>query len=356
MNRVFFSSPRTTPSFAACLLIAVGLFAQAPPPGAPAPSASAARPASGDDPADHTADSIRKAIDDVLWYFRLGDIADIDQVQYTSTPAAREPNPTGQNAGNPLIIRAYTFIPKKMDRKRQHPFIVYVHGGVHSNVSSSVSHIFRELLEEGYPIIAPDYRGSTGYGGGFYRQIDYGGRENDDVFAARNWMVETYPFLDPKRVGIIGWSHGGMISLMNIFEHPEAYAVAYAGVPVSDLVARMGYKTDSYRRLFSAPYHIGKDANDNVKEYLRRSPVTHVAKLQTPLLIHTTTNDEDVNVLEVQRLIAALKAEGKQFEYKIYENAPGGHAFNRIDTKLARESRAEIWRFLRKYLRPGEMK
>ena len=78
----------------------------------------------------------------------------------------------------------------------------------------------------------------------------------------------------------------------------------------------------------------------------------HAAKLRTPLLIHTNTIDEDVNVLEVRRLISALKAEGKQFEYKIYEAAPGGHSFNRIDTPLARESRKEIYAFLAKYLKP----
>jgi dipeptidyl aminopeptidase/acylaminoacyl peptidase len=91
-----------------------------------------------------------------------------------------------------------------------------------------------------------------------------------------------------------------------------------------------------------------------VEEYLRRSPVTHAHKLATPLLIHSTTNDEDVNVLEVRRLIAALQAAGKPFEYKIYENAPGGHAFNRLDTALARESRREIWAFLAKVLKPGQ--
>ena len=73
----------------------------------------------------------------------------------------------------------------------------------------------------------------------------------------------------------------------------------------------------------------------------------------TPLLIHSTTNDEDVNVLEVERLIQALKANGKQgFEYKIYDKAPGGHAFNRLDTRIARESRREIWKFLAPHLRP----
>lgn len=293
-----------------------------------------------------------KAIDDVAWRQKLSDIADVDKVEITGPPLAKESNPTGQGAGNPLIFHAYTFIPKKLDRAKKQPLLVFVHGGVHANFTSSSAHIIRELVNEGYSIISPDYRGSTGYGAAFWRAIDYGGRENDDVFAARNWMVETYSFLDPQRVGLIGWSHGGMITLMNLFQHPESYAVGYAGVPVSDLVARLGYKGPSYEALFAADYHIGKTVRDNVQEYLKRSPMTHVAKLRTPLMIHTNTNDEDVNYLEVQRLASALKAEGKTFEYKVYENAPGGHVFNRLDTKLARESRAEIYAFLRKYLKP----
>jgi dipeptidyl aminopeptidase/acylaminoacyl peptidase len=114
----------------------------------------------------------------------------------------------------------------------------------------------------------------------------------------------------------------------------------------------MGYKDQAYRDLFSAPYHIGKKVSEDVDEYRRRSPVTHADKLQTPLLIHTTTNDEDVHVLEVEGLIKALQAAGKPFEHKIYQDAPGGHAFNRLDTKLAKESRAEVYRFLAKYLKP----
>jgi len=124
-------------------------------------------------------------------------------------------------------------------------------------------------------------------------------------------------------------------------------------VPVSDLVLRLGYQTDAYRAEYSAPYHIGKTVREDIKEYERRSPITYASKLQTPLLIHTNTNDEDVNVLEVQRLIDALKAEGKKFEYKIYQDAPGGHQFNRTDTKLARDSRAEVYKFLAQYLKPG---
>lgn len=296
---------------------------------------------------------LAKNIDDLMWFRQLEDIAVIDKVRYTGPPPRVIQNPTGQGAGNPVIIPAYTFIPKKTVSSAKIPLIVFVHGGVHGDFASSYAHIVRELVEQGYAVIAPEYRGSTGYGRGFWQLIDYGGLENEDVFAGKQWMVENHPNIDPQRVGIIGWSHGGMITLMNVFEHPQDYKVAYAGVPVSDLVARMGYKSQGYQGLFSAPYHIGKSAEANVNEYRRRSPVNHVEKLQTPLLIHTTTNDEDVNVLEVEHLIRALKAAGKNFESKIYQNAPGGHAFNRLDTRLAKESRAEIYRFLARYLNPS---
>ncbi len=299
-------------------------------------------------------DSAAKQIDDLLWYRRVGDVCNIDKVSYTSLPPRVEPNPTAQGAGNPLTIYAYTFMPKGLDRKRKHPLMVLVHGGVHANFSSNAAHIVRELIEQGYVVIAPDYRGSTGYGREFYRQIDYGGREIDDVHEGKKWMLDTYDFLDPQRVGIMGWSHGGYITLFNIFNWPSEYKVAYAGVPVSDLIARMGYKGQSYRDLYSASYHIGKTAEENVNEYRRRSPAWNADKLQTPLLIHTNTNDEDVNVLEVEHLIQALKSAGKSdvFEYKVYQNAPGGHSFNRNDTRLAKESRQEIYRFMGRYLNP----
>ena len=294
---------------------------------------------------DHQFDSLRKSVDDVLWYLKLGDVAAIDKVRFTSKPG-RTANPTGQGAGNPMIIPAYTFVPKKLSGAA--PLVVFVHGGVHGSFDTVNAHIVRELIDQGYVIVAPEYRGSVGYGAGFYNQIDYGGAEIDDTYAARNWAVENLP-VDPKRVAIIGWSHGGYHALFNVFNWPDAYQVAYAGVPVSDLVQRMGYKSQSYRDIFAE--FIGKQAVDNPLEYRIRSPVYHAQKLRTPLLVHTTTNDEDVNVMEVEHLIAALKAAGKTFDHKIYQDAPGGHAFNRLDTALARESRKEIYAFLARYLK-----
>ncbi len=301
-----------------------------------------------------TLDVLGRQVDDLMFFQRLGDVAEIDLVTFTGPPSRYMPNPTAQGAGNPLIVRAYTFVPRDLDHATPQPLIVFVHGGIHANFNTGATNVLRELLAQGYTVIAPEYRGSTGYGKAFHEAIDYGGLETEDSFAARNFAVEAYPWLDASRVGIIGWSHGGLHALLNIFDHPEAYAACYVAVPVSDLVARMGYKGQGYRDLMSAPYHLGKTAEQDVAEYRRRSPAWQAHRYAgTPLLIHTNTNDEDVNVLEVEHLIKSLSVTGKPFAHKIYDAAPGGHAFNRLDTPLARESRAEAWRFLAPYLRPA---
>jgi len=302
---------------------------------------------------NHTFDMLQKKIDDVLWIQKLEDVAWVDKVYIYGPPLWKEENPTAQGAGNPVKFWTYTIIPKNTDPSKKYPLIVLPHGGVHSDFSTYYSHIVRELVAQGYIIVAAEYRGSTGYGKGHYEKIDYGGLETEDVKASRDYMIENYEFVDGSRVGIMGWSHGGLIALMNIFDHPEDYQAAFAGVPVSDLVARMGYKTQGYRDLYSADYHIGQTAYENVDEYRRRSPAWNAHKMKdTPLLIHTNTNDADVNVLEVEHLIKSLKAEGKEFEYEIYQEVPGGHSFDRMDTKKANEIRVKIYRFLAGELDP----
>jgi dipeptidyl aminopeptidase/acylaminoacyl peptidase len=290
---------------------------------------------------------IVRGLNELMWFERLRAVARVDKVRFTGPPNAGTNKPGGTNE---VIVSAYTFLPKRM--KRPTPLIVFVHGEIHGNVASDEEAVIvRELVEEGYAVIAADYRGSSGYGGDFWKQIDYGGLEVEDVFAARNFMLERHPQIDGKRVGIVGWSHGGHIALMNALLHPEAYQAVYAGAPVTDLAMRLAYRGAEYEKLFSAPYHIGKTVKEAPEEYQRRSPVTLAANLRAPLLMHGNTSDEDVRVAEIEKMVEALRAAGKDFEYRIYTNAPGGHHFNRLDTKLARESRAEIYRFLRKHLK-----
>ncbi len=299
----------------------------------------------------HRLDEVEKSVDDILWYKKVGDVAHVDKVYMTGPPLWKEENPDAQGAGNPVKFRSYVFIPKDLKKGEEYPLIVFPHGGVHSDFNTYYAHIIRELMAQQYIVVAAEYRGSTGYGKRHYEKIDYGGREVADVDASRQYMIDNYPFVDENRVGIIGWSHGGLIALHNIFDNPDNYDVAYSGVPVSDLIARMGYKTQGYRNLYSADYHIGQTAYENVEEYKKRSPAWKAQKLEdVPLLIHSNTNDADVNVLEVQHLIKSLKAYDKDFEYKIYQDIPGGHSFNRMDTQKAKEIRVEIYKFLDKEL------
>lgn len=308
---------------------------------------------SNDENLQHSIDQLAKGIDDILWYNKMGDIAHVDKLYIYGPPKWKEKNPTAKGAGNPVKFWTYVFIPKNIDTSKKYPLIVLPHGGVHADFTTYYTHIVRELVSQGYVVTAPEYRGSTGYGKSFYETIDYGGLETEDAYYNRNYIIENYDFVDKNRVGIIGWSHGGLITLMNIFDHPKDYQVAFARVPVSDLIARMGYHTQGYRDLYEADYHIGKNANDDVQEYRRRSPAWNTHKFEgTPLLIHTNTNDDDVNVLEVEHLIKSLKAEGKPFEYEIFQALPGGHSFDRMDTKIAKEIRLKIHLHLAKYLKP----
>ena len=302
----------------------------------------------------HTFDMIIKNIDDVLWYEKVGDVAYIDKVYLTGEPKAKQGSPTSRGYNNPFKFWNYVFIPKTVDPNKKYPLIVFPHSGVHADMSTYYAHIIRELMAQEYIVIATEYRGSTGYGEAMYKAIDYGGLENADVKAGRDYMIENYDIVDPNRVGIMGWSHGGMITLMNLFEYPDAYKVGYAGVPVSDLISRMGIADDDYRALFSAPYHIGATVEENVQEYKRRSPAWNTHKLKAPLLVYSNTIDDDVDVLEVEHLIKSLKADGKKFEYKIYEAAAGGHSFDRIDTKEATDIRFTVYKFLEKYLKPNK--
>ncbi len=300
----------------------------------------------------HRLDRLEKIVDDGLWFDRVGDVADIDKVRLWGPPRWKEESDTAIGAGQPLKFWAYVFIPRDHDREAKAPLLVFPHGGVHGDFTTYYYHIVRELLAQGYVVVAPEYRGSTGYGRGVYENIDYGGLETEDAHACRAYVLENYPFVDDDRVGLIGWSHGGLISLMTCFRHPDDYACLYAGVPVSDLISRLGYLGVDYAALYSADYHIGQTVEENIEEYRRRSPAWNADKLKTPALILTNRGDEDVNVLEVEHLIKSLQAAGKDFEHEIYDIA-GGHSFDRLDTREAQEIRLRIYRFLARHLKPA---
>ena len=137
--------------------------------------------------------------------------------------------------------------------------------------------------------------------------------------------------VDPKRVGIIGWSHGGMITLLSIFRNPGTFAAAVAIVPVANLFQRLAYKgVEEHRALIDPNNRLGGTPAEQPGVYRDRSPLFHVDKLRIPLRVHIADNDQDVNIEEGMQLVDALRARQPALsETQIFQSPPGGHLFDR---------------------------
>jgi dipeptidyl aminopeptidase/acylaminoacyl peptidase len=353
---------------------AAGQQAQAPTPQAP-PAAAADRqrpevemdPARAralyvsNDPADHArgynfqADVEQKAAVDARYTQASKGVMDFQKVTYRST------------VGD-MNIPAYLFQPLKKRGPRGHAAMIWFHGGVHGNWGISMFPFVREAVERGYVVICPEYRGSTGYGEAHHLAIDYGGHEVDDTVSAVEYL-KTLSHVDQDRLGMMGWSHGGYITLMSVFRDRHPFKAASAMVPVTNLVFRLSYKGPGYQRQFATQSRIQGLPFEKRDLYVERSPLYHVDKLQVPLLVHVATNDTDVNFVENQQIVDALRSRKPDLaETKVYvDPVPGptsvGHTFNRRvnlktlerdDSPDQRDSWNRTWTFFEWYLRPYE--
>ena len=306
-------------------------------------------------PANFERQATEKRRIDSIYAARSAGVMDFSRVTYRS-------------AADSLAIPAYLFQPLTRRGPRGHAAMVWVHGGVHSNWAATMLPFVREAVERGYVIICPEYRGSTGYGEAHYNAIDYGGKEIDDVASAVDYL-KTLPYVDPDRVGIMGWSHGGFIAAHLLFRDQHPFQGGAAIVPVSNLVFRLSYKGPGYQRSYATQAGIGGLPFENRDEYIRRSPVYRVDKLKVPILVHVATNDEDVNFVEDQQMVYALRALKPDLaETKIYvDPAPWGrsvgHAFSRrvdpnslerVDSPEQIDSWNRTWVFFEWILRPYE--
>jgi dipeptidyl aminopeptidase/acylaminoacyl peptidase len=261
-----------------------------------------------------------------------------------------------------LDIPAYVYQPLERRGARGHAALIWVHGGVHGNWTENYWPFVREAVARGYVVIAPDYRGSTGYGKEFHEAIDYGGFEVDDVVSAYDWIVANLPHVDPERVGIMGWSHGGYIAALAVYAERHPFRAAVAIVPVTNLIFRLSYKGPGYQRFFATQQRIRGLPFEQREIYVERSPVYHVDKLEVPILVHVATNDDDVDFVEAEMMIHALRVKKPELaETRVYVDPPGGHSFSRmidrdtlepIWTPAMRDTWNRTWTFLEWHLRP----
>jgi dipeptidyl aminopeptidase/acylaminoacyl peptidase len=273
-----------------------------------------------------------------------------------------------------LEIPAYVYSPVKKGKEKL-PALVWVHQGIHGDWDLTMYPFIVDAVKLGYVIIAPDYRGSTGYGDEWYRRIDYGGKEVDDVLSAVDYLA-TLPYVDSKRLGIMGWSHGGFITSHILFRDDNPFKAGAAIVPVTNLVFRLMDHGPGYARDYAAepgihgmPWETGCGENhdrDCIDVYMERSPVFHVENLKVPMLVHVATNDCDVFFREDQQMVYTLMAlKPKLAETKIYKDPPPGsagcgHTFSRRvnmqtlereDTPEQIDSWNRTWAFFKRNLK-----
>ena len=296
-----------------------------------------------------------KVSTDSIYRARSRGVMDFQKISYTSPVDG-------------MTIPAYLFQPLNKRGPKGHAAMVWVHGGVHGDWSTLYFPFVKEAIDRGYVIIAPDYRGSTGYGAAHYNAIDYGGKEVDDVAAAMDFL-KTLPHVDTDRVGVMGWSHGGFITAHILFRDNQPFKGGAAIVPVTNLVFRLSYKGPGYTRSFSTQAGIRGMPFEKREEYIKRSPLYHVDKLRVPILVHVATNDTDVDYVEDQQLVDALRSRKPDLaETKTYVDphpwgGSVGHAFSRrvdpqtlerVDSPAQIDSWSRTWTFFEWILRPYE--
>jgi dipeptidyl aminopeptidase/acylaminoacyl peptidase len=234
----------------------------------------------------------------------------IDRTRFVEPEMVRYAGPDGQQ------VPAWLFVPKSLDRSKKHPAIVWIHGdGVNQNYDGwhvqrnyAVYYSFHQyLLQKGYVVIAPDYRGSIGYGRDWRTGVymDVGGNDAKDAWMAANYL-KTLPYVDVDRVGVWGLSYGGFFTLIAVTDQPKLFRAA---VDVAGVV--------DYEMYYEDPFHGGWTASrigtpqEHPEVYAKASPLSHVDKLERPLLVLHGTSDVNVPYLHSVRLVDELLKKGK---------------------------------------------
>ena len=227
-------------------------------------------------------------------------------------------------------ISALAYVPYNLPRNGQHPAIVYVHGGPTAQTVNSFNRFIQYIANQGYLVIAPNYRGSTGYGKEFQEAnlFDMGGGDLQDVLAAADW-IKASGYVDPKKVIVMGGSYGGYMSMMAVTKAPDVWA---AGVPIVPFVNWFTEIENEDPVLQQSDLATMGDPVKNKALYEDRSPINFIDKVKAPLLLLAGGHDPRCPKTEAQQVVDAIKKKGGVVEYKVYENE--GHGFARVENQI----------------------
>lgn len=245
-------------------------------------------------------------------------------------------------------ISAWVYVPWNLERRPESPAVVYVHGGPASQSINSFHRLAQYLANRGYLVIAPNYRGSTGYGKEFHdaNRFDLGGGDLEDVLAAADFIEQT-GYVDAGKLVICGGSYGGYMTMLGVTKAAERWAAGVAIVPFVNWFTELENEDPLLQQYDLAT--MGDPVKD-AERFRDRSPIFFVDQIQAPVLLLAGGNDPRCPRSETEQVAEAVTRHGGIAEVKIYEDE--GHGFARIENMIDAYSRVAT--FLEKYVPPAQ--
>jgi dipeptidyl aminopeptidase/acylaminoacyl peptidase len=286
-----------------------------------------------------------------VWLFdrKTGGLTTLYQVREKLPRESLSPmKPIRYKSSDGLEIPGYLTLPKGVGDKNL-PLVVVPHGGPWGRDGWGYNTLVQFLANRGYAVLQPNFRASTGYGKKFLDAGNgqWGDKMQDDITWGVKHLVDQ-GVADPKRVAIMGGSYGGYATLAGVTYTPDTYAAAVAIVAPSNLNTLLGSIPpywESIRTLFHK--RMGDPNTPEGKAQLdRQSPLNHVDKIKTPLMIVQGANDPRVKKAEADQIVIALRERNYPIQYLLANDE--GHGFARPVNNMALHASAE--KFLAKHI------
>jgi dipeptidyl aminopeptidase/acylaminoacyl peptidase len=237
------------------------------------------------------------------------------------------------------LISAFVWVPFNLKRDGTAPAVVMPHGGPTGQTLDSFNNRAILLASRGFVVIAPNVRGSTGYGMEFQKSNfkDLGGADLKDEIAAVDFLKAT-GFVDAKKVGIWGGSYGGFMTLMAIGKNPDVWAAAVDEYGILNWLTMLQHEDP---RLQEYEKGLLGDPQKDLAVYEASSPLKYIRNERAPLLVLQGERDIRVPKEEAEQVVAILKGEGRTVEAVYYPQE--GHGFIKREHVLDELSRSVAW-------------
>lgn len=239
-----------------------------------------------------------------------------------------------------LEVEAFLTHPLGRTSASTHPLIVSIHGGPHGQQGPQFDHTAQVYAARGWATLMVNYRGSTGYGQAFTDRIygDQNGAEAMDVMRATEAAIRRYPWIDRTRLGVEGGSYGGQLANWLITQTSQ-FAAAIPRAGISNLVS---FNYLSYYHDYLAVEYGGHLHQADIMDRLwERSPIRHVARVRTPVLLVHGQNDHNVPTSESEQFFIALQDVGVETELVLYPRS--GHGIRETGQRIDFLERSIAW-------------